>query len=221
MPVKEISNRVTESIRNTLLTVKRCTHLIKKVVDGSEVLHKCNCIAIKNIPYCVNHIRLYPDVYNDFVKTQSVIISERHNPPVIAKASKYNFIKKDFSNAYNDFYKHEGLIDLKNEIALLSATLNRLYSTDLNSVDNLKVLDMQIKIINQIRMLIKTMRELDEGKKTTISFNDLKIFMLNIGQVIKNHISDATIQKSIAEEVFKLYNSNKDIVDATLVNDSK
>jgi len=116
-------------------------------------------------------------------------------------------------------FRHEGLIDLKNEIALLSATLNRLYSTDLNAVDNLKILDMQIKTINQIRMLIKTMRELDEGKKTTISFNDLKIFMLNIGQVIKNHISDSVIQKSIAEEVFKLYNSNKDIVDATLAND--
>ena len=215
----ELKENQLIALHNRLQKVKRCTHSIKKEVDGREVIHKCNCIAIKNIPYCSNHIRLYPEVYDDFLKSQSVIISERHNPPIIAKQSKYNFIKKDFSDSYNELYRHEGLIDLKNEIALLSVTLNKLYSADLNPLDNLKVLDMQIKTINQIRMLIKTMRELDEGKKTTISFNDLKIFMLNIGQVIKNHISDSVIQKSIAEEVFKLYNSNKDIVDSNIVND--
>jgi hypothetical protein len=211
------------ALHNRLKKVIRCAHVIKKIVDGSEVLHKCNCIAIKNIPYCSNHLKLYPEIYNEFIKSQSVIISERHNPPVIAKASKYNFIKKDFSNAYNEFYRHEGLIDLKNEIALMSATLNKLYAKniDANSEDNLAELNAKIKIINQIRMLIKTMRELDEGKKTTISFNDLKIFMLNIGQVIKNHISDSTIQKSIAEEVFKLYNTNKDVLDATLADSIK
>ena len=207
------------TVNKAWLTISRCTHEGVKSRDGSEELHKCNSIAIKNTPYCYRHIKSHPEAYQDFLKSQSIVISERHNPPIIAKQSKYNFIKKDFSDSYNELYRHEGLIDLKNEIALLSVTLNKLYSADLNPLDNLKVLDMQIKTINQIRMLIKTMRELDEGKKTTISFNDLKIFMLNIGQVIKNYVSDATIQKQIAEEVFKLYNSNKDIVDATLAND--
>ena len=200
--------------------IKRCSYEIKKGSNGSSILTKCQALAVKGTDYCHHHIKLFPEIYQKFIDTQStIIVSKRNNNSIVTKPTKYNFIRNDFSKAYQELYKHEGLIDLKNEIALLSATLNRLYSTDLNAVDNLKILDMQIKTINQIRMLIKTMRELDEGKKTTISFNDLKIFMLNIGQVIKNHISDSVIQKSIAEEVFKLYNSNKDIVDATLAND--
>jgi len=205
-----------EVFKNT----KKCSFEIKKGNNGSSILTKCQALAVKGTDYCHHHIKLFPEIYQKFVDTQSIIVvSKRNDNSIVTKPTKYNFIRNDFSKAYQELYKHEGLIDLKNEIALLSATLNRLYSTDINSVDNLKVLDMQIKTINQIRMLIKTMRELDEGKKTTISFNDLKIFMLNIGQVIKNYVSDATIQKQIAEEVFKLYNSNKDIVDATLAND--
>jgi hypothetical protein len=207
--------------REIYSNIKRCTFEIKKGSNGSTILTKCQALAVKGQDYCHHHIKLFPEIYQKFVDTQStIIVSKRNDNSVVTRPTKYNFIRNDFSKAYQELYKHEGLIDLKNEIALLSATLNRLYSTDLNAVDNLKILDMQIKTINQIRMLIKTMRELDEGKKTTISFNDLKIFMLNIGQVIKNHISDSTIQKSIAEEVFKLYNTNKDIVDANIV-DSK
>jgi hypothetical protein len=199
----------------------KCSHEKKKFVDGREVLIKCRCLAIKSLPYCINHIKLYPDIYKPFVESQSIIIEGENKDVVIAKPSKYSFINKSFARSYDEFYKHEGLIDLKNEIALMSATLNKLYAKkiDADSEDSLPELNAKIKIINQIRMLIKTMRELDEGKKTTISFNDLKIFMLNIGQVIKNHISDSVIQKSIAEEVFKLYNTNKDIVDANIVSD--
>lgn len=202
-------------------STKKCCYEIKKGSNGSTILSKCQALAVKGTDYCYHHIKLFPEIYKTFTDNQqATIISQRDNTLTLLKPSKYNFIRNDFSTAYNDYYKHSGLIDLKNEIALLSATLNRLYSTDLNSVDNMKVLDMQLKTINQIRMLIKTMRELDEGKKTTISFNDLKIFMLNVGQVIKNYVAEPETQKKIAQEVFNLYNTNKDIVDATLVSDS-
>lgn len=201
-------NKQVAALHETLKKVARCTHEFKKMVEGREELHKCQSIAVKNYNYCCHHIKLYPDIYKSFIESQSILVT-KNNSAVVAKPSKYNFHRQDFSQSYADYYKHESLIDLKNEIALLSATLNKLYSMNLNSVDNLKVLDMQIKIINQIRLLIKTMRELDEGKKTTISFNDLKIFMLNVGQVIKNYVADSTVQKKIAQEVFELYQSNE------------
>ena len=207
--------------REVFKNIKRCSYEIKKGSNGNTILSKCQSLAVKGTDYCFHHIKLFPEIYKSFVdKQQSIIINQRNNSPVLLKPSKYNFIRNNFSESYDEYYKHEGLIDLKNEIALLSATLNRLYSTDINSIDNMKVLDMQLKTINQIRMLIKTMRELDEGKKTTISFNDLKIFMLNVGQVIKNYVAEPETQKKIAQEVFNLYNTNKDIIDATLLSDS-
>lgn len=200
-----------EAILETLKNVKRCLHMRRIKGQGEGQLHKCNAIAIKNHSYCCNHIKLYPEEYKSFIESQAILVSNNNSVAVVSKASKYNFQKKDFSQAYSDFYKHESLIDLKNEIALMSATLNKLYSQNLNGIDNMKVLDTQIKIINQIRLLIKTMRELDEGKKTTISFNDLKIFMLNVGQVIKNYVTDSEVQKRIAEEVFNLYQNQDNI----------
>jgi len=206
-----------DKCKATYKTTKKCNHLMPGKVGVNGELKKCRSIAIKDFSFCCHHIKKHPDEFESFLRSQALQMNAQQTavvPTSKNKETKYSFVKKEFKDSFKEFYAHDNLTDLKNEIALLSATLNKLYAMNLNNTDNLKVIDTQIKVINQIRLLIKTMKDIDVTQANQISFNDLKIFMLNVAQVINVNVSDTRLKEAIGKKVFELYHQSNIANDA-------
>ena len=61
-----------------------------------------------------------------------------------------------------------------------------------------------VKVINQIRLLIKDIKDASVSK-SNVSFHDVKLFMLNVGQVLRKHVREENVLHDVGKDMMQLY----------------
>lgn len=111
-------------------------------------------------------------------------------------APKY-LTKKEVTKLHLKLLNAPNLLDMREEIALLQTQLQKAIDRDAENQE-------LIPIIREIRNLIKDYKTIEEGKKVTITINEIRQYIGLVAVTIKKHIPDLGIQRRIIEDLAKL-----------------
>lgn len=161
--------------------------------------HTCGCRAIKGTPYCYHHLRLHPEEYKAWVDQQGKIYLPS------ARRTKYQFANDDLRRSYATKLGAGGkLLDLRDDIALLTALLERLLDQkEYKTLDAVRIIDLQ-------RRCIATMNDLRKTQADILTQEKQEILLNRIIEIINKRVEAVDIRKQIAIDFIDL---SKEYVD--------
>jgi hypothetical protein len=132
-------------------------------------------------------LKLYPDEYKKWIDQQG----KAYSPAV--RRTKYQFANDDLRRSYATKLGAGGkLLDLRDDIALLTALLERLLDKkDYKTADAVRIIDLQ-------RRCIATMNDLRKTQANILTQEKQEILLNRIIEIINNRVSAVDIRKQIA-----------------------
>jgi len=99
---------------------------------------------------------------------------------------------------------HPSLLDLREELAILKAKLQEV----LNKGKKDKDFYLGLRIINEIKNIVRDIHDMEEGRKILITRENMQITLVKMVAVIRKYVPDIEMQKRMAAEIGEVTGNN-------------